>query len=91
MIAMFRNFRLIGSPYFLPPGTPKERAEILMEAFRRSFKDPEFLERWKKLTKADAQTLMPEEQEQAIKEISRDPEVIKFFNRIAGAGPLPPR
>ena len=37
VIAMFRNFRLIGSPYFLPPGTPKERAEILRGGIPQEF------------------------------------------------------
>jgi len=91
VIGMFRNFRLVGSPYFLSPSTPRDRVEILKEAFRRSLKDAQFLETWKKLTKMDAQPLSPEEQQQAIREIPRDPEVIKLFNQIAGGGPLPAR
>lgn len=83
--------RLIGSPYILPPNTPKERVEILQEAFRKALRDPESLETWKKLTKMDAQPLLPEEQQQAIRETPRDPEIIKLFNQIAGGGPLPAR
>jgi tripartite-type tricarboxylate transporter receptor subunit TctC len=30
-------------PYFLPPGTPKERVEILRTAYMDTMKDPEFL------------------------------------------------
>jgi tripartite-type tricarboxylate transporter receptor subunit TctC len=30
-------------PYFLPPGTPKERVEVLRKAFMDTMKDPEFL------------------------------------------------
>src|SRR5919109_1917644 len=31
---MFRNFRLVGSPYILPPGTPQELVIILRDAMR---------------------------------------------------------
>jgi len=30
-------------PYFLPPGTPKERVQILRKAYMDTMKDPEFL------------------------------------------------
>jgi tripartite-type tricarboxylate transporter receptor subunit TctC len=30
-------------PYFLPPGTPKERVQILRKAYMETMKDPEFL------------------------------------------------
>ncbi|MGH7775507.1 MAG: hypothetical protein ACREQA_25045, partial [Candidatus Binatia bacterium] len=39
ILALFRAIRLAGSPYVLPPGTPKDRVEILQEAIRKSFKD----------------------------------------------------
>lgn len=35
-------------PYALPPGTPKERVELLRRAFIETLKDPEFLEAAKK-------------------------------------------
>lgn len=89
-LAMFRNFRLIGSPFVLPPGVPKERIEILKEGFRKTFEDPEFLKEFRKLTGAPATPLLPQEQEQAVREIPRDPETAELFNRIAGADPLPP-
>lgn len=89
VLAMFRNFRLVGSPYILPPETSMESAEIMKEAFRKALNDPQFVQSYKKLTKADPQPLMPEEQEQAVREISRDPEVIKIFRTIAGGEPLP--
>jgi hypothetical protein len=40
VLAMFRSFRVSGSPYVLPPGTPREQTEILQEAMRKIFKDP---------------------------------------------------
>jgi tripartite-type tricarboxylate transporter receptor subunit TctC len=38
----------ITRPYFLPPGTPKERVQILRKAFSDTLKDPEFLAEAKK-------------------------------------------
>ena len=91
LLAMFRSFRLTGSPYVLPPGTPKERVQILQEAIRKSFKDPEFRREFKKLTGDDPTPLMPEAHEKAIRELPRDPEIVKFFKKIASGDPLPSR
>jgi tripartite-type tricarboxylate transporter receptor subunit TctC len=87
--ALYRNLRLTGSPFVLPPGTPKERAEVVKTAFRKIFSDQEFLKKFEQMTGAEAHPLMPDEQAQAIREIPRDPETIKFFNRISGTDPLP--
>lgn len=38
----------ITRPYFLPPGTPKERVQALRKAFADTLKDPEFLAEAKK-------------------------------------------
>ncbi len=90
VIVMYRNFRLTGSPFVLPPGTPSERAEVIKHAFRKVFNDPEFIKRFELMTGAEASPLMPEEQAQAIREIPRDPDTAKLFNKIAGTDPLPP-
>jgi tripartite-type tricarboxylate transporter receptor subunit TctC len=91
ILALFRSFRLAGSPYILPPGTPKELVEILQEAITKSFKDPEFHKEFKKLTGDVPTPLMPETMDKYIREIPRSPEIIALFHKIAGAGPLPPR
>ena len=91
IMTMFRTFRLVGSPYVLPPGTPPELANQYREAMRKTFKDPAFLKEFKKLTADDATPLLPEAQERAIKDIPRDAEVIAIFNKLAGSEPLPPR
>jgi len=91
IMTMFRTFRLVGSPYILPPGTPQEAVNIWRDAMRKTFKDPAFLREFKKLSADDATPLTPEEQEKAIKEIPRDSEVIALFNKLAGNDPLPPR
>ena len=91
VLAMMRAFRQAGSPYILPPGTPKERVETLQEAMRKSFRDPDFPREYKKLVGDDPTPLMPEQMDKAIREIPRDREIIDLFKKIAGGGPLPPR
>lgn len=90
VVDMHRNFTLIGSPFILPPGTPKELVNILSDAMRRTFRDPEFAASFKKLTSVELAPLFPEEQTKAIKEIPRDPETTDLFKKISGGGPLPP-
>ncbi len=91
LITMQRAFRVTGQPFVLPPGTPKDRVEILQEAFRKSYRDPDFHKAYKKLAADDATPLMPEAHEKVIREIPRDPEVIEIFKKIVSAGPLPRR
>jgi tripartite-type tricarboxylate transporter receptor subunit TctC len=86
-----RAFRVAGQPFVLPPGTPKERVEILQEAFRKTYKDPEFHKEYKKFTADDPTPLLPEAHERVIREIPRDPEVGNLYKKIMGAAALPPR
>ncbi len=90
IMTMQRAFRVTGQPFVLPPATPKERAQILREAFHKVYKDPEFHKEYKKLTADDATPLMPEAHEKVIREIPRDPEIAEIFKKLVGAGPLPP-
>jgi tripartite-type tricarboxylate transporter receptor subunit TctC len=91
VLAMLRAFRQVGSPYILPPGTPKEQVNILREAVVKTFNDPGFHKEYKKLTGDDATPLMPEEMDRAIRELPRDREIVELFKKIAGGGPLPLR
>ncbi|HEY7559679.1 MAG TPA: hypothetical protein VIH18_33255 [Candidatus Binatia bacterium] len=91
IMTMFRTFRLVGSPYILPPGTAPEIVAIWRDAMRKTFIDPAFLKEFKKLSADDATPLTPEAQDKAIKDIPRDSEVIALFNKLAGGEPLPPR
>lgn len=91
IMTMFRTFRLVGSPYILPPGTPPEAVNHWRDAMRKMFKDPAFLKEFKRLSADDATPLTPEAQEKAIKDIPRDSDIIVLFNKIAGSDPLPPR
>jgi hypothetical protein len=89
VLDMHRNFTLIGSPFILPPSTPKDRVQILSDAMRKTFKDPEFLPIFTKQTGGEPSPLLPEEQARAIKEIPRDPDTVNLFQKISGADPLP--
>jgi tripartite-type tricarboxylate transporter receptor subunit TctC len=91
VIAMFRNLRLTGSPFFAPPATPKDRVAILEQAVVKTFNDPEFPKEYKKLVGDDPSPLFPEENQRAIRELPRDAETVALFNKLAGPGPLPPR
>jgi hypothetical protein len=90
LILMHRTFQLAGAPFVAPPGTPKERVEILQDAMRQTFKDPEFLKEYKK-TGDDSPPLAPEALDKVIRALPREPEVVDLFKQIFGAGPLPPR
>ncbi len=91
LLMMFRTLRLAGSPFIVPPGTPKERVEILKEAMRKTYQDPEFHREYKKLLGEEPTPLMPEANEKAIRELPRDPETVELFKKFAGPGPLPSR
>jgi hypothetical protein len=91
LLAMYRAFRLVGTPYILAPGTPKPQVQILQDAMRKALKDPEFHREFKKLSGFDASPLMPEEQEKAIRELPRDREVVELFKKLSGPDPLPAR
>jgi tripartite-type tricarboxylate transporter receptor subunit TctC len=91
LLEMFRAFRLSGQSFFLPPETPKERVQILRDAMRKTFNDPEFNKEFHKLTGDSPTPLMPEALEKAIREMPRDAEVVDLFNKLAGSEAFPPR
>jgi tripartite-type tricarboxylate transporter receptor subunit TctC len=85
------NLRYIGYPYVLPTRTPRERVQILSEAMRMTFRDPDFAVNLKKLIGVEPDPLFPEDQAKVISEIPRDPQAIEIYKKIIGGGPLPPR
>ena len=91
MLEMFRAFRIAGQNFFLPPGVPKDRVQILQGAMRKTFSDPEFSKEYQKISGETASPLMPEALEKVIRELPRDSTVIELFNKLAGADPLPAR
>jgi tripartite-type tricarboxylate transporter receptor subunit TctC len=91
VLAMFRNLRLTGSPFFAPPRMPADRIEILKQAMTKSLNDSEFYKEYKKLLSEEPTPLLPDENQKAIRELPRDAETIALFNKLAGPAPLPPR
>jgi tripartite-type tricarboxylate transporter receptor subunit TctC len=91
LLSMWRGFRTATSPFVLPPGTPKDRVEILQDAMRKVFKDPEFRTEFQKLVGDEVSPLMPEELARIIREMPRDPEVIEMLKKFSGVDPLPSR
>ena len=91
LLEMFRSFRLSGQSFFLPPETPKERVQVLLEAMRKTLADPEFIKEFRKLTGDNPTPLMPEALANAIREMPRDPDVVELFKKLAGPQPLPSR
>ena len=91
LLSMWRGFRTATSPFVLPPGTPKDRVEILQEAMRKTFKDPEFRAEYHKLVTDEVSPLTPEELAKVIREMPRDPEVVEMLKKFSGVDPLPSR
>ena len=91
LLTMWRGFRTATSPFVLPPGTPKDRVEILQEAMRKTFKDPEFRAEFQKLVSDEVSPLMPEELAKVIREMPRDPEVVEMLKKVSGIDPVPAR
>jgi tripartite-type tricarboxylate transporter receptor subunit TctC len=91
LVALQRGFRLTGSPFVLPPGTPRDRVAILQEAMTKSLKDPDFPKEFKKMVGDDAEIVLPNVMDKSIKELPRDPEVVELLKKITGLGALPSR
>jgi tripartite-type tricarboxylate transporter receptor subunit TctC len=91
LITLSRTLRLTGSPYVLPPGTPKDRVEILQDAMSKTFKDPDFHREYLKVVGDDASPMTPAELTKAIQDTPRDMELIELFKAFSGAAPLPAR
>ena len=90
-LALTRATRSVGTPYLMPPSTPRELAHIVRDAMKKTFQDSEFQKEFKKLTGDDLGALMPETQEEVIRSVPRDRETIELFKLINGNEPLPPR
>jgi hypothetical protein len=91
LLATWRAFRLIGSPYVAVPGTPKDRVDILKDATSRALMDPEFHREYKKIVGEEVEPVMPEQLTKEINEMPRDPDVIDLLKTLAGGNALPAR
>ncbi|MBI4524314.1 MAG: hypothetical protein HY695_10945 [Deltaproteobacteria bacterium] len=91
LLAMLTRFRQTGLPYVLPPGTPKDRVQILQEATRKTFEEPEFRKEYRRLAGEDPTPLSADGLEKAIKTLPREPEMIDLFKQLSGVAALPAR
>ncbi len=91
LLALWRSFRLFGSPYVLPPGTPQAQVKAYKDAMVKTFQDRQFHAEYEKLTGESADLIMPDAMAKIVKETPRDPEVIDMLKTLSGAAPLPPR
>ncbi|MBI2988139.1 MAG: hypothetical protein HYY45_15345 [Deltaproteobacteria bacterium] len=91
LIELYRGTQSVSHPIVLPPGTPKERVQILQEAVRKAFEDPQFYKEYEKLAGEEPRPLTPDAIERQIKDMSAEPEIVDFLKRIGGPDALPPR
>jgi tripartite-type tricarboxylate transporter receptor subunit TctC len=91
LLTMWRGFRTATSPFVLPPGTPKDRVDILQAAMRKTFSDPEFHAEYYKLVTDEVSPLSPEELTKVIREMPREPEIVEMLKKFSGVDPLPSR
>ena len=91
LLTLIRASRQVGTPFLIPPGTPKEQVQLLRDGMSKTFRDPEFQKEYRKITGDDVSPLTPEAQQETIRSIPRDAETIGLFNLINGNKPLPAR
>jgi hypothetical protein len=84
IMTMQRAFRVAGQPFVLPPGTPKDRLDIIQEGFRKTYNDPEFHKDTEAHCRRADTTLMPDAHEKTIREIPRSGDAA-IFKQIAGS------
>ena len=89
LLAMQRAFVSAGTPFLFPPGTPADKVNIMRDAMRKTFADPEFKAEFRKMVGEEPDPLAPEELEKAIRELPRDRETVELFNKLSGADPMP--
>ncbi len=91
LLTLIRATRVVGTPYLIPPGTPKELVQIVREGMSKTFRDPEFKKEYRKITGDDVSPITPERQEETVRSVPRDVETIELFKLINGNQPLPAR
>jgi hypothetical protein len=89
LLEINRAFRIASATFITPPGTPADKVQILRDAIIRTYKDIEFVKDYTKIVGEEPSPVMPDEFEQLIRKLPRDPEDVDLFKRISGAGPLP--
>ena len=91
LLLLWRSMRSVGSPYVLPPGTPKKVIQVLRATVDKIFDDPEFPPYYEKLVAEEVSPLSADDLTKIVQDIPRDAETLDLLKKFAGAGPLPPR
>ena len=91
LLGIWRAFRGVGSPYILPPGTPKPQVAVLRVAFGKIFSDPEFAKYFRKIVAEDISPLGADALTQVVTGMPRDAETLALLRRLSGPDPLPAR
>lgn len=90
-VELFRAFQVPRWPHHVAPGTAPELVKILRDAMAQTFKDPAFMQEFKKLMGREPSPLTGEAVQQVVKDLPREAEVIALYKQYAEGGPLPPR
>lgn len=90
-LLQFNNaIRPASAPYFVPKGVPEPAVKALEAAFYKIWKDPQFAAAYKKATAGeDALPISGEKIDSVLAGRPRDPEVMKVYRQLIGAGPMP--
>jgi tripartite-type tricarboxylate transporter receptor subunit TctC len=89
VLDLYRATQSASHPVVLPPKTPKEPVQILREAMAKTFKDPQFLKDYEKLTGEEPRPVTGEILEHEIKAIAGQREIGDLLKRIGGPDALP--
>ena len=75
----------LGRPYALPPGTPRERVEVMRKAFAETVRDPELIAEADRL-KLDMTYRSPEDLERLVKNLyETPPEMVETVKKLVPA------
>ena len=91
VIDLYRTTQSASHPFVLPPGTSKEKVQILRDAVRKMFEDPQFYKEYEKLTGEESRPMNGEALEKEIRSMAGEPEVVELLKKIGGPDPLPAR
>jgi tripartite-type tricarboxylate transporter receptor subunit TctC len=86
LLEIYRSFSIAGATFITPPRTPPERVRMLRDAISAAYKDPEFFNDYKKITGEAPSPLTPDEFDEVLKKLPRDPQDVDLFKKVAGTG-----
>ena len=89
-VLQFHNSSRPGSSiFFAPKGIPETALKALKEAFKKTWKDPQFAKAYRRRTGEPADPVTGEEIERVLQQLPKDPKIMKVYKQVIGGGPLP--